>query len=116
MRTEGFEEIWTRWSSVSEKKNEKKNDAEPEMAYFPFQHKAGGTRRRALGALGARHETARRTRHERCNTAAWATIRQGTSATTRPSLPTTRPGVRTPGRAGAHLGVPFANRLCTWCT
>ena len=38
MRAEGFEEIWTRWSRVSEKK---KNDAEPEMGCCPFEHKAG---------------------------------------------------------------------------
>ena len=32
-------------------KNEKKKNAEPEMGYCPFEHKAG--RRRAGGALGA---------------------------------------------------------------
>ena len=51
MRTESFEEILTKWSRVSEKRKKKKKDAEPEMGYCPFEHKAG--RRRAGGALGA---------------------------------------------------------------
>ena len=49
--------------------------------------------------------TARHALHERCDTAAWAAIRPRASATTQPGLPMTRPGVSTPGRAGAHLGV-----------
>ena len=35
-----------------------------------------------------------------------AAIRQGALATTRPGLPTIRPGVRAPGHACARLGVP----------
>ena len=31
-------------------------------------------------------------------------------------LPTIHPGVRTPGRACAHLGVLLGCRLCTCCT
>ena len=71
-----------------------------------------GMKRRGAGqgtqgrrARLARHGTQVRA-HERGDTAAWAAIRQGASATTRPGLPTIRPGVRAPGRACARLGVP----------
>ena len=58
----------------------------------------------ASGRHGSRHSTQGRAR-ESCDTAAWAAIRPGASATTRPGLPTIRPGVRVPGRACARLGV-----------
>ena len=54
--------------------------------------------------------------HKRGDTAVWAAIRQGASATTRPGLPTIRPGVRAPGRACARLGVPSWASLGVLCT
>ena len=71
------------------------------------RHDAQGRGARRAGVRGTAHAARRAGRaHERGNTAAWAAIRQGASATTRPSLPTIRPSVRAPGRACARLGVP----------
>ena len=68
------------------------------------------------GAQGRVRHGAQGRLHERGDTAAWAAIRQGASATTRPSLPMRRPGVRAPGRACARLGVPSWASLGVLCT
>ena len=59
---------------------------------------AGGRQRRAGRARSERHGAQGRA-GERCNTAAWATIRPRASATI-------RPGLRTPRPACARLGCP----------
>ena len=86
MRAEGFEEIWTRWSRVSEKK---KKDAEPEMGYCPFEHKAGHA--------GAQVEVRRGTGH---GAQGHGTQARGTGLAAR----------------ARGLGVLLGCGLCTWCT
>ena len=98
-------------------KNEKKNGADTEIGYCPFEHKAGRAGRalgaRALGELGVggRHGGRRRVawraaqragaRAQPCDTTDWA-------ATTLP--------LRAPGRDCAHLGVLARLCVCTLCT
>ena len=73
----------------------------------------GGLRHaRGKGRRGAGQGARGTARAGRCDTAAGAAIRQGASARTQQGLPTIRPGVRAPGRASAHLGVPAGPAGC----